>query len=282
MDVDCVNFQAAATTVLLALLQASCTRFPAGITRASASAGRAQRAAQRDAGIPVWSASVIATYRHDPRAFTQGLEFHGGYLYESTGIAGQSTLRRVKVETGEIVSSVALPGQYFGEGLTIFHGKIYQLTWLAKLGFIYDLQTLKRVGEFRYDTEGWGLAHDEKSLIMSDGSNELRFLDPSTFRVNRVLEVYAGAEAVPNLNELEFVDGKIYANIWHSVRIAVIDSGSGQVIAWINLAALAENEGHGAEDVLNGIAYDRERRRLFVTGKNWGHLFEIKVSKQKQ
>ncbi len=227
--------------------------------------------------IPVLSATVAKTYRHDPHAFTQGLEFFDGYLYESTGRQKQSTLRKVVIETGKVVQSVRLPDESFGEGLTIFHGKIYQLTWLDKSGFIYDLRTFRTLGKFSYNTEGWGLTHDDASLILSDGTNRLQYIDPNSFQVTKTLEVFAGPEAVTNLNELEFIRGEIWANIWHSDRIARIDPKSGQVTAWIDLTAIAERETHEQEDVLNGIAWDPGRQRLFVTGKDWSKLYEIQV-----
>jgi glutamine cyclotransferase len=233
--------------------------------------------AQKNRQIPVLSASVVRTYPHDPHAFTQGLEYYGGYLYESTGIAGQSTLRNVALQTGRVVQRVSLPPQYFGEGLTIFHGKIYQLTWLSKKGFVYDLRTFRRIKEFPYHTEGWGLTHDTKSLIMSDGTNKIRYLDPVSFAVTRTLEVYAGGEAVVNVNELEYINGEIFANIWHAPRIARIDAHAGQVVAWIDLTSIAAKEQHGEEGILNGIAYDKGGDRLFVTGKNWARVLEIKV-----
>jgi glutamine cyclotransferase len=228
--------------------------------------------------IPVLSATVVKSYPHDPRAFTQGLEFFGGYLYESTGRQRQSTLRRVVLETGKVVQSVRLPDETFGEGLTIFHGKIYQLTWLDKTGFIYDLRTFRKSGKFPYSTEGWGLTHDDTSLILSDGTNRLQYIDPNSFQVMKTLEVFAGREAVTNLNELEFIRGEIWANIWHSDRVAQIDPKSGQVTAWIDLTAIAEKDSHEQEDVLNGIAWDSGRQRLFVTGKNWSKIFEVKVN----
>ncbi|HUE44519.1 MAG TPA: glutaminyl-peptide cyclotransferase [Candidatus Sulfotelmatobacter sp.] len=228
--------------------------------------------------IPVLGATVVKTYPHDPLAFTQGLEFFDGYLYESTGRQRQSTLRQVAVETGKVVKSVRLPDESFGEGLTIFRGKIYQLTWLDKTGFTYDLRTFRKLGRFPYNTEGWGLTHDDASLILSDGTNRLQYIDPTTFQVTKTLEVFAGAEAVTNLNELEFIRGEIWANVWHSDRIARIDPKSGQVTAWIDLTAIAEKDSHEQEDVLNGIAWDSGRQRLFVTGKNWSKLYEIKVN----
>lgn len=229
--------------------------------------------------IPVSSATVVKTYPHDPKAFTQGLEYYEGFLYESTGEYGESTLRKVNLDTGRVFKKLDLAPKYFGEGLTIFHRKIYQLTWQTKTGFIYDLG-FRRVGEFHYNTEGWGLTHDEKSLILSDGTNRLQFVDPLTFAVTKTLEVYAGAEAVVNLNELEYIDGEIFANIWHSSRIARIDPASGQVRSWIDLKALAQKEQHDPESVLNGIAYDAQKKRLFVTGKNWSEIAEIKIAQK--
>jgi glutaminyl-peptide cyclotransferase len=228
-------------------------------------------------GILVFSATVVKEYPHDAKAFTQGLEFFGGYLYESTGERGQSTLRKVVVETGKVVQSVKLPDESFGEGLTIFHGKIYQLTWLDKTGFIYDLRTFRKLGKFSYNAEGWGLTHDDASLILSDGTNRLYYIDPTSFQVTKTLEVFAGSEAVTNLNELEFIRGEIWANIWHSNRIARIDPKSGHVAAWIDLTDIAKRETHEQEAVLNGIAWDAERQRLFVTGKDWPKLYEIVV-----
>jgi glutaminyl-peptide cyclotransferase len=227
--------------------------------------------------IPVLSATVVKAYPHDPKAFTQGLEFFGGYIYESTGRQRQSTLRKVVLETGKVVQSVRLPDEAFGEGLTIFHGKIYQLTWLDKSGFIYDLRTFRKLGQFSYSTEGWGLTHDDSSLILSDGTNRLQYIDPDSFQVTKTLEVFAGAEAVTNLNELEFIRGEIWANVWHSNRIAKINPKSGQVTAWIDLGAIVGQDAHEQEDVLNGIAWDSARQRLFVTGKSWPKIFEIVV-----
>ena len=232
---------------------------------------------QKTGQIPVLDVRVVRTYPHDPHAFTQGLEYYGGYLYESTGIAGQSTLRKVAPETGQVIQKICLPSQYFGEGLTIFRGKIYHLTWLSKRGFVYDLRSFRKVGEFPYDTEGWGLTHDDQSLIMTDGTNKIRYIDPVSFAVTRTIELYAEGRGVVNLNELEYVKSEILANIWHSTRIARVDPRSGQVLGWIDLSSIAAKEPHREEEVLNGIAYDKSEDRLFVTGKNWSKLFEIKV-----
>jgi glutaminyl-peptide cyclotransferase len=227
--------------------------------------------------IPVHGVKVLKTYPHDPHAFTQGLEYHDGFLYESTGETGQSSVRKVDLESGKAVQKTDLGAEYFGEGLTIFRGKIYQLTWLSKIGFVYDLKTLRKLRDFHYYGEGWGLAHDESSLILSDGTNTLRFLDPETFAVTRTLEVYAGKEAVTKLNELECIGNDIYSNVWHENRIARIDARTGQVRDWIDLSALAAQEQKEPEGVLNGIAFDGARHRFFVTGKDWAHLFEIQI-----
>jgi glutamine cyclotransferase len=227
--------------------------------------------------IPVFGVKVVKTYPHDPKAFTQGLEYHGGYLYESTGRNGGSTLRQVALENGEVVRKVSLPPRYFGEGLTIFRENIYQLTWLSKTGFVYDLHSFRKTGEFHYENEGWGLTHDDASLILSDGTNTLRFIDPATFRVTKSIEVYAGNEAVANLNELEYINGEIFSNVWHSPRVARIDPRSGQVLAWLDLSPLVAREQRGEEDVLNGIAYDQKTRRIFVPGKDWPEIIEIRI-----
>jgi glutaminyl-peptide cyclotransferase len=266
------------TAILAGLFLAGC-----GSTEgrdAQHSASTATVAEKAKAQVPVFGAKVVKTFPHDPQAFTQGLEYYGGYLYESTGRTGESTLRKVALETGQVIKKVSLPAQEFGEGLTIFHGKIYQLTWLSKKGFIYSLDGFRHVGEFHYESEGWGLTHDETSLILSDGTNTLRFIDPVSFAVTKTIEVYSGDVAVTNLNELEYIDGEIFSNVWHSSRIARIDSHSGKVLAWIDLTPLVAKEQHGEEDVLNGIAYDHEAHRLFVTGKDWPEILQIKLESE--
>jgi len=227
--------------------------------------------------VPTLVAKVVHTYPHDTHAFTQGLEYYEGFLYESTGETGQSSVRKVALESGRAVQKTDLGSQYFGEGLTIFRGKIYQLTWLSQVGFIYDLRSLKKASEFHFYGEGWGLAHDGSHLILSDGTNKLRYLDPESFAVVRTVDVYAEGKAVTKLNELEFINGEIYANIWHERRIARIDPASGAVKAWIDCSAIAAQEEREPEGVLNGIAFDGARKRLFITGKHWAHLFEIRV-----
>jgi glutaminyl-peptide cyclotransferase len=264
------RISAAASAVLCASL-ALC------FARPVPSHGGAEFAQGSQQTIPALQIQVVKTYPHDPHAFTQGLEYFDGFLYESTGETGQSSLRKVDLQTGKVLQKVELSSEYFGEGLTIFQGKIYQLTWLSKTGFVYDLRSFKKLREFSYYGEGWGLAHDNANLILSDGTNRLRYLDPQSFAEMRSLEVYAGQEAVTNLNELEVIAGDIYANVWHANRIARIDAHSGQVVAWIDCSALVAKEQKEPEAVLNGIAFDAARKRLFVTGKDWGHLFEIRV-----
>jgi glutamine cyclotransferase len=259
---------------------AACLSLAAGAfaLRVSVASGERPSGLQKaNQPIPVRSVKVLKTYPHDPQAFTQGLEYFDGFLCESTGEKGQSSLRRVDLESGRVLQKTDLGPEYFGEGLTIFRGKIYQLTWLSKIGFVYDLKTFRKLRDFHYYGEGWGLAHDESKLILSDGTNTLRYIDPETFAVVRSLEVYAGKEAVTNLNELECIGNDIYSNVWHANRIARIDGRTGQVRDWIDLSALAAQEQKEPEGVLNGIAFDPARRRFFVTGKNWAHLFEVQI-----
>jgi glutaminyl-peptide cyclotransferase len=230
------------------------------------------------AEIPVYGYRIMERYPHDPNAFTQGLIYADGVLYEGTGLNGRSSLRRVDLESGEVQQIVRLPDQYFGEGITIWNESIIQLTWRSQIGFVYDLETFELLGSFTYETEGWGLTHDDTHLIMSDGSNLLYYLDPETFDVVGQLPVFAGDKPVTQLNELEYIDGFIYANIWHSDRIARIDPKSGQVTAWLDLSDLfPPAERSNPQAVLNGIAYDAEGDRLLVTGKLWPSLFWIEL-----
>ena len=233
-----------------------------------------------NAPAAIYRYQIVNMWPHDSNAFTQGLILSDGKLLESTGQEGFSSLRRVDLETGKILKKVDVPVPYFAEGITLLNGKIYQLTWQHQLGFIYDAQSLERVGEFKYTGEGWGLATDGKSLILSDGTNRLRFLDPSDFHVARTISVQDGQTPVNELNELEFVQGEIYANVWHDNRIATIDPQSGRVTAWIDLKGLMpESELPDPEAVLNGIAYDQASDKLYVTGKLWPRIFEIKIKK---
>jgi glutaminyl-peptide cyclotransferase len=221
---------------------------------------------------------VLNSWPHDPGAFTQGLVFHEGRLLESTGLYGQSTLRQVDLETGQVLLSVPVSAEYFAEGLTLFGGQLLQLTWQAERGFVYRLDDLTRTGEFAYRGEGWGLTHDGARLIMSDGTSRLRFLDPATFAVVGTLDVSDALGPVQRLNELEWVRGQIWANIWQTDRIARIDPVSGQVLGYLDLTGLlstADQQGREV-DVLNGIAFDPLADRIFVTGKLWPRLFEIR------
>lgn len=231
------------------------------------------------AEAPEFTYLVVHTYPHDHDAFTQGLEYHDGYLYEGTGREGHSSLRKVKLETGQVVQHIDLAPQYFGEGITVIDGKILELTWKAQTGFIYDRGTFRLLHDFTYPGEGWGLANDGKTIYMSDGTSNIRFWDPQTLQEKRRISVHDGNRSIDNLNELEVVRGEIYANIWTTNRIARISPADGHVIAWINLEGLF-NPASSSDpvDVLNGIAYDSAHDRLFVTGKLWPKLFEIKLA----
>jgi glutamine cyclotransferase len=225
---------------------------------------------------------IVNTFAHDPNAFTQGLVWDDGYLYEGTGLPGHSTLRKVEPETGKVLQSINLPAEYFGEGITIFNDKIIQLTYMSKVGFVYDKKTFQKLHEFNYPKQGWGITHDGKRLITSDGTPTLYFLDPQTFEVISSVDVYYNNNLLWDINELEFVDGWIYANIWKTDRIAIIEPKTGQVIALVDLTGLLAGPDRPRNvDVLNGIAYDAENHRLFVTGKFWPKLFEIKLVPKK-
>jgi glutamine cyclotransferase len=228
--------------------------------------------------IPVYSYNIVNTYPHDPDAFTQGLVFEDGVLYEGTGLLGHSTLRRVELETGAILQIRELPDQFFGEGITIYGNEVIQLTWRSNVGFVYDKNSFELLQEFNYSTEGWGITHDGEHLIMSDGTSTLHFLDPQTFEEISQLAVFDNDGPVTRLNELEYVRGEIYANVWQTDRIARIAPGTGRVIGWIDLEELlSEEDRNEPVDVLNGIAYDVNTDRLFVTGKLWPKLFEIEL-----
>jgi len=236
-------------------------------------------ARQRKPGAPVLGYQVVNTYPHDKDAFTQGLLFRDGALFESTGLKGRSSLRKVRLETGEVLQQEKIDSRYFAEGLTDWGNRLVQLTWETNIGFVYDITSFRRLQTFTYAGEGWGLAHDDRRLIMSDGTPTLRFLDPQTFKVTGQVSVKDGDLPVEDLNAREFVEGKIYANVWTTDRVAIIDPATGRVTAWINLAGLMPRGSTSGDAVLNGIAYDAQRRRLFVTGKLWPRLFEIKVGR---
>jgi len=221
---------------------------------------------------------ILNTFPHDPDAFTQGLIYNDNVLYEGTGLFGQSTLRKVGLESGQILKSINLPSQYFGEGITLVENRLIQLTWLSHTGFIYDKNSFDKICEFSYPTEGWGITFDGNRLIMSDGTPTLHFLDTLTFRETGSLQVQDNGVPVYRLNELEYVKGEIYANVWQTDRIAIISLESGQVTGWIDLKVLLSPTACPQPvDVLNGIAYDPVADRLFVTGKFWCKLFEIEV-----
>lgn len=227
---------------------------------------------------PTENYHVLHEYPHDPGAFTQGLIYLNGFLYESTGLTGRSSLRKVDLATGRVLQEIKIPDRFFAEGLTDWRQQLIQLTWQAHTGFVYDLASFARLREFSYPTEGWGLTHDDSHLIMSDGSSVLRYLDPTTFETVRTLRVTARNGAVKNLNELEYIHGEIYANIWETDRIARISPASGKVLDFVDLSGLLPDADRTAEtNVLNGIAYDSQNDRLFVTGKFWPKLFEIKI-----
>ena len=238
-------------------------------------------ASHSSAAVTVYGYEVVNTFPHDPDAFTQGIIFQDGALVESTGLERHSTLRRVELQTGKVLQKVDVSPYFFAEGMTLFGGKIYQLTWKGEKGFIYDPKTFEKTGEFKYTGEGWGLTHDADSLILSDGTDEIRFIDPNTYAVKRSIRVTDAGRPVIEINELEYVKGEIYANIWHEDRVARIDPRDGRVRSWIDLSGLLKpGETRDPEAVLNGIAYDEQGDRLFVTGKLWPKIFEIKL-KQK-
>lgn len=224
--------------------------------------------------------TILNTYNHDLTAYTQGLEFYKGVLLEGTGQNGESTLRKTDYKTGTVTKSVPLSPDYFGEGITVFNGKIYQLTWKNKIGFIYNAETFVQEKTFDYfaDIEGWGLTHNDTHLIMSDGSNKIYFLDPTTQKLVRSINVYSDTNAIPELNELEWIDGKIWANIYQKDAVVIINPENGAVEAVINFSDLKPKvKQHEDLDVLNGIAYNPTTKTVFITGKNWDKMFEIKL-----
>jgi glutaminyl-peptide cyclotransferase len=236
-----------------------------------------------EAEIPTYGYEIKRTYPHDPEAFTQGLFFQDGFLIESTGQLGRSTLRRVRLDDGVVVQKVDLPANVFGEGSTAFGDEIITVTWRSGLGFRFDAKTFAEKGRFTYPGEGWGLTEDDRRLILSDGSPVLRFFDPATMKETGRITVTADGEPLRNLNELEWVKGEIFANIWFSKLIARIDPTTGRVTGWIDLSGLTDPAaGRGPDNVLNGIAYDQKTDRLFVTGKNWPQLFEIAITPPKR
>lgn len=238
----------------------------------------ARQAATRQAPaptLPMYTCTVVRSYPHDPDAFTQGLQYVGGVIYEGTGLNGRSSIRRVALATGEVQQRRDLGREHFGEGITVFKDRLIQLTWQSGLAFVYDAATFKPIRQFTYRGEGWGLTHDGAQLIMSDGTDELRFLDPGTFKEQRRLKVTAIGQAVPRLNELEYMKGDVLANVWQTDYIARINPRTGAVVGWIDARGLLSARERAATDVLNGIAYDEAGDRLFITGKLWPRIFEV-------
>ena len=241
--------------------------------------GATAGAAAVRAAVPTYGIDVIHTYPHDPTAFTEGLFYLDGYLYESTGLEQRSTIRKVKLETGEVLQKLDIPPQYFGEGIVNWHSRLISLTWKSHIGFIFDLATFRQQGQFGYDGEGWALTQDGRQILMSDGTPEIRFINPQTLKETRRITVTLDGKPIRHVNELEWVKGEIYANVWQTDWILRIDPHDGRVVGLINLAGLLPPSDRvpGQTDVLNGIAYDAKGDRLFVTGKNWPKLFEIRL-----
>ncbi|MEQ1691708.1 MAG: glutaminyl-peptide cyclotransferase [Gemmatimonas sp.] len=251
--------------------------------------GKEAPAADRDAlsdtttsaRTPTYAFDVVATYPHDPLAFTQGLQWHDGRLFESTGEVGRSSIREVELTSGRVIRKRDLAPPHFGEGIVILGTKLYQITWETGKAFVYDWKTFSPAGEFSYEGQGWGLTTDGTSIIMSDGSSTLKWRDPVTFAVQKTLSVTDHDTDVQQLNELEWVNGEIWSNVWQSDQVARIDPKTGKVIGWIDLSGiLSAMDRTGDEDVLNGIAYDAAKDRYFVTGKKWSKLFEIRLKRR--
>jgi glutaminyl-peptide cyclotransferase len=226
---------------------------------------------------PTYGYEVVRSYPHDRAAFTQGLLVRDGFFYESTGLNGKSGIRKVKIDTGEVLQIKPLSAQYFGEGITDWKSSIIQITWQSEIGFVYDLNTFEQKKTWTYKGEGWGLTHDDTQVIMSDGTSSLRFLDPETLKETRRVTVRDARGPVTQLNEIEYIKGEIYANVWQTDRIARISPKDGQVTGWIDLAGLLPPAERNPDGVLNGIAYDAAGDRLFVTGKLWPRVFEIRL-----
>ena len=235
------------------------------------------------ATVPTYGYRVVHTYPHDPRAFTQGLEFREGFLYEGTGLYGRSSVRKVDLETGKPVEQIPIDSKYFGEGITVLNRQLIELTWTTKIGFVYDQGSFRLIRSFNYEGEGWGLANDGQQIYMSDGSPDIRVWDPVTLTEKRRITVRDSGTPVKELNELEWVRGEVYANVWQTDRIARISPADGKVVGWIDLTGiLPASERSSGDAVLNGIAFDPLGSRLFVTGKLWPKLFEIEVVPKKR
>ena len=284
--------------LILIMLIASCGDGTNGSNRNKAANGNGTPSPAKSGPVPVYTYDVVKTYPHDPKAFTEGLFYHDGFLYESTGEKDQSSLRKVELETGKVVRKFDLPGEDFGEGISMINGNIYQLTWRQGLCRIFDAKDFKLLREVHYSGDGWGMTTDGTNLFMTDSTHVMRVMDPETFKPVRMIAVFReDGRPLMQINELEFIKGEIWANVWHSEEtnilgkpnyIARIDPASGKLLGWIDLAGIspddqpaasAMNDGSDskAENTLNGIAYDEAADRIFVTGKNWKKLYEIKV-----
>src|ERR1700712_4567947 len=259
------------TTSLIAGVLLAASTLLAGAAPASAPAGAK--------AIPSYGFRVVHAYPHDPNAFTEGLFYLNGYLYESTGLDGHSSVRKVKLETGQVVQRATLPPEMFGEGIAPWNGRLIGLTWKAQMGYVLDLDSFDTKGQFGYPGEGWGLTHDDTEIVMSDGTSDIRFLNPQTLIETHRIHVTAQGKPVDQLNELEWVEGEIYANIWQTDRIARIDPRTGNVVGWIDCKGLLSMKDFIPQhtDVLNGIAYDAATGRLWLTGKFWPKLFEVRL-----
>jgi glutaminyl-peptide cyclotransferase len=257
--------------VAVSLLMIGSTRAPGFAAWQQATAGGT---------LPMYGYQVVRTYPHDPKAFTQGLQYVDGYLYEGTGQVGQSSIRKVELETGKVLQKRDVPPPYFGEGITVWNNEIIELTWQSHVAFVYDKNTFEPRRTYQYAGEGWGLTRDATSLFMSDGTDELRVLDPATFAEQRRIKVTAAGAPLKNLNELELVKGEIFANVWQTDHIARIAPATGRVLGYVDLRGLLTPAERANTDVLNGIAYDAVHDRLFITGKWWPKLFEIRLVKK--
>ena len=269
---------AIAVLIMLAMVGLAWIRSGSDTPVKSASIDKPVEAEKKPVAAEQVDYEVVNSFPHDPTAFLQGLVWHDGFLYESTGLEGKSTLRRVEFPSGKVIKMARLDPDLFGEGLALVGDRLIQLTWTTGRGLVYDRESFGKLGEFTYDTEGWGLAFDGRNLIMSDGSNVLTYLDPQSFKPVKKLSVTMNGRPAHQLNELEFIEGEIWANVWQSDLILRIDPASGRVASYLDLKNLLPAQmRRGGEDVLNGIAYDPAQKRIFVSGKLWPRLFEIRL-----
>lgn len=281
--------------LLVSILISTACGGPVNVPKANVNAGNTAPANTAKAGpLPVYGYEVVKAYPHDPRAFTEGLFYHDGFLFESTGEEGQSSLRKVDFETGKVVQKFDLPREDFGEGISMINGKIYQLTWRQQLGRVFDAKDFKLLKEFTYQGDGWGMTTDGTNLYITQSTHVIKVMDPETFKtVKTIVVIREDGKPLMQINELEWIKGEIWANIWHSEDpdilgkpnyIVRIDPGSGKILGWIDLADISPPDQGGnnqEENTLNGIAYDAEKDRIFVTGKKWKKLYEIKLTPPK-